>query len=238
MLGDLLREDFPGFDKEALKFLKDLKSPKKNNKEWFDKNRDKYESFVKQPMRHLIDTLADKIVKIDPEIVVNYKSIFRINRDIRFSKVKTPYKTYSSAAFAFYRVKTSEIPQFYFHFSPEEFIFAAGQYSMDTDNLKLIRKHIYKNFEEYSSIISEKKFAKKYGEVQGETLAKFPSEYRSGIEALSNVKLAKALKLKQYYVFESHKPEVVLDEGITGIITDNIRHTYNFTKFLTEAITK
>lgn len=236
MLGELLRESFPGFDREALRFLKDLKSPKKNNKEWFDKNRERYETYIREPMKHLIDTLADEINKIDTDIIVNYKSVFRINRDIRFSKVKTPYKTMSSAAFAFYRNKTAEIPQFYFHFSPEEFLFAAGQYSMDPDYLKKIRRYIYRNFEEYLSITNEKKFKKKYGSVQGETLSKLPSEFSSFATAETEPQLVSALKMKQFYVFEVFDPELVLDERMVGVITDSVKQTYDFTKYLTEAI--
>ena len=94
MLGELIKEPFLGFQKEALKFLKDLSNDKNNNKVWFDKNRETYEIYLKKPMRDLIDTLAIEINKIDPDIVVNYKSIFRINRDIRFQKIKCPTKIY------------------------------------------------------------------------------------------------------------------------------------------------
>ncbi len=238
MLGDLLRESFPGFDKEALKFLKDLKSPAKNNKVWFDKNRERYDNFIREPMRHLMDTLADEINKLDPDIVVNYKSIFRINRDIRFSKVKTPYKTMSSAAFAFYQVKSAEIPQFYFHFSPEEFLVASGQYSMDPILLKKIRVHIYENFDEYLSIITERKFKSRFGEVKGESLSKLPKEYAGNPAVEKNKKMQEALKLKQFYVFETYEPEVVLNEKFIKIILDNIKTSHNFTKFLTVAIRK
>lgn len=238
MLGDLLRETFPGFDKEALKFLKDLKSPSKNNKEWFDRNRERYESFLKEPMKHLIDTLADEIKKTDPDIVVNYKSIFRINRDIRFSKVKTPYKTASSAAFAFGRVKSAEIPQFYFHFSSDEFLFASGQYSMDQDQLKKIRRHIAENFDEYESIVKNSRFRRKFGEVQGESLSRLPKEFAATAGKKLKPAMEKALMMKQYYVFETDKPEVVLNEKIVKRITDGIELTYDFTKFLTEAIRK
>ncbi|MBX7043423.1 MAG: DUF2461 domain-containing protein [Ignavibacteria bacterium] len=238
MLGDLLRETFPGFDKEALRFLKDLKSPSKNNKEWFDRNRERYETFIKEPMKHLVDTLAGEIMKTDPDIVVNYKSIFRINRDIRFSKVKTPYKTISSAAFAFGRVKSAEIPQFYFHFSSDEFLFASGQYSMDPDLLKKIRKHIAENFDEYESIVKDRRFRSKYGDVQGEALTRLPKEFSAAGGGSMKPALQKALMMKQYYVFETEKPEVVLSEKIVKRITDGIELTYDFTKFLTDAIRK
>lgn len=238
MLGDLLRETFPGFDKEALKFLKDLKSPSKNNKEWFDRNRERYETFLKEPMKHLIDTLADEIKKTDPDIVVNYKSIFRINRDIRFSKIKTPYKTVSSAAFAFGMVKSAEIPQFYFHFSSDEFLLASGQYSMDQDHLKRIRRHIAENFDEYESIVKNSRFKRRYGDVQGESLSRLPKEFAATGGRELKPAMEKALMMKQYYVFETDKPEVVLNEKIVKRITDGIELTYDFTKFLTEAIRK
>jgi uncharacterized protein (TIGR02453 family) len=236
MLGELLKESFPGFDKEALKFLKDLKSPAKNNKAWFDENRERYDTFIREPMRHLIDTLADEVSKLDSDIVVNYKSIFRINRDIRFSKVKTPYKTMSSAAFAFNKNKSAELPQFYFHFNPEEFLIASGQYSMDPVLLKKIRRYIFENFDEYKSIVTNKKFKSRYGEVNGETLSNLPNDFKGNPVVEKNQLLANTLKMKQFYVFETHDPKIVLDESIVKIILDNIKATYDFTRFLTEAI--
>ncbi|MEO8447008.1 MAG: DUF2461 domain-containing protein [bacterium] len=236
MLDQLISEPFLGFEPEALKFFKSLSNPKYNNKEWFDKNRDTYESFIKEPMKHLIDSLAPEISKIDKNIVVNYKSIFRINRDIRFSKVKTPYKNFSSAAFCFDTIKSAELPHFYFHFSPEEFIFAGGQYSRDPDFLKKIRAAINKNFKEYKSIVMNKKFVKAFGKVQGESLSKLPRGYENIVPEKSDPLLAASLKLKQFYVFTTCKPDVVLDENLIDMIVDNIKLTYDFTKFLHLAI--
>lgn len=236
MLGDLLRESFPGFEKDALKFLTELKNPAKNNKEWFDKNRDSYEILIREPMKHLIDTLAEKINKSYPDIVVNYKSIFRINRDIRFSKDKRPYKTHVAAAFAFDRIKSAEIPQFYFHFSPEEFLFAAGQYSMDPEYLKKIRRFIFANFSEYRKIVTNARFRRRFGSVQGEALSSLPKEFAADPATVRNKNLAEVLKMKQFYVFETDKPDVVLREKISDRIVDNIGASRDFTLFLTEAI--
>lgn len=235
MLDQLIKEPFLGFQSEALKFLKDLSNPKNNNKIWFDKHRDIYETFLKQPMRALIDTLAAEINKIDPDIVVNYKSIFRINRDIRFSKNKTPYKNYYSAAFAFGKIKSSEVPQFYFHFTPDEFIFAGGQYSMDTDYIKKIRTSIYKNFKQYKSIITNKKFVKEFGKVQGESLSKLPKGYDNLDADKSDPLLINSLKMKQYYVFKNYKPEIILTEKVVDVVISNIEQMYDFTKFLDNA---
>ncbi|HRB00494.1 MAG TPA: DUF2461 domain-containing protein [Ignavibacteria bacterium] len=238
VLDNIVNEPFFGFDKKALQFLKALKVSKNNNKDWFDKNRDTYENFIKAPMKDLIDVLAVEIKKIDPNIVVNYKSIFRINRDIRFSKNKTPYKTHYSAAFAFGKVKSSEIPQFYFHFSPDEYVFAAGQYSMDTVMLKKIRAYIFNNFSEYKKITGNKTFTKTFGEVKGETLTNLPKEFDKEIINSIDKKdklLENILKMKQFYVFSNDNPDVILDEKIVDKIINDIKITYDFTKFLHKA---
>ena len=232
MLSELLNQPFPGFENKALKFLGSLTLPANNNKKWFDDHRDVYEMYLKLPMRNLIDTLSSEIRKIDPDIVVNYKSIFRINRDIRFSKDKRPYKTHYAAAFAFEKVKSSEVPQFYFHFSPSEFLFAAGQYSMDTVYLKKIRRGIYSDFDRFRSIINDKPFVKYFGKVSGESLSKLPK----GFENISNVNgdplLVKLLMMKQYYVFKEYNPDVILSEELPDLIVENIKLAYDFTKYL------
>jgi uncharacterized protein (TIGR02453 family) len=236
LLDQLIKEPFLGFQPEALKFLKALSNPKNNNKLWFDRNRETYENYLKQPMKELVDNLATEIYKIDPDIVVNYKSIFRINRDIRFSKNKTPYKNLYSAAFAFGRIKVSEIPQFYFHFTPSEFLFASGQYSTDNNYLRKIREAISKNFKDYKSIITNKEFVKKYGEVRGESLTKTPRGYEKFDSDKHDPLLIRTLKLKQFYIFKTYKPEVVLSDKVVEIIIDNINISYDFTKFLDNAI--
>lgn len=234
MLEELITEPFPGFEPEAIKFLKALSNPKNNNKEWFDKNRDKYENFLKQPMRHLIDCLAPEIAKIDDEIVVNYKSIFRINRDIRFSKNKHPYKDMYSAAFAFEKVKSSEVPQFYFHFNKSEFLFAAGQYSMDPVMLKKIRFYLYKNFNDFQTIISDKKFRKEFGAVQGERLVKLPKEFVN--EKISDENLSSFLKMKQFYVYKTYPVDVIMEPALMNLILSDIKTTLKFNNFFYKAI--
>ncbi|HMS63698.1 MAG TPA: DUF2461 domain-containing protein [Ignavibacteria bacterium] len=236
MLNELIKPPFLGFEPDALKFLKSLSFPKNNNKAWFDIHREEYESFLKKPMRDLIDNLAVEINKIDPDIVVNYKSIFRINRDIRFSKIKTPYKTHYAAAFAFGRIKSAEIPQFYFHFSSKEFIFATGQYSTETDNLKKIRNKIYTDFKNFKSIINKSDFKKIYKNILGESLAKLPKGYENISTGNEDPLLFKTLMMKQFYVEKIYDPTIVLSEKVIDILLENINRTYDFTKYLSEAI--
>lgn len=236
MLDNLIKEPFLGFEKESLDFLKKLENKKFNNKIWFDNNREKYENHIKLPMRTLIDSLTGELFKIDSSIVVNYKSIFRINRDIRFSKDKTPYKTMTSASFCFDTIKKPELPMFYFHLSPSEFLFAAGQYSTDLEKIKKIRKFILKNFDYFKKIISERNFAREYKEICGDKLKILPRGYDFLKLDKKNEPLIELMKMKQYYVYKTYKPEVAFDTEIISVIISSIKLTYNFTKFLNDAI--
>jgi uncharacterized protein (TIGR02453 family) len=236
MLDTFIKEPFLGFSSESLGFLKKLENKKYNNKKWFDENRNIYEQFVKLPMRALIDNLAGELYKIDSSIVVNYKSIFRINRDVRFSKNKEPYKNMSSASFCFDMVKKPEIPQFYFHISPSEFLFAAGQYSTDPDKIKKIRKRIATDFSGFKKIITDKKLIKEFGSICGEKLTNLPRGYENLKFDNRNSNLIVLLKMKQYYFYKSYKPEIALSTELINLIINNITITHEFTKFLSDSV--
>jgi len=234
MLADLIQEPFLGFSESTIKYFKSLE--KNNNKIWFDKNRDKYEQYVREPMRNLIDALAPELHKIDKDFVVNYKSIFRINRDLRFSKDKTPYKCYYAAAFCFERIKKSELPHVYFHLEPGELIIAAGQYSMDPVNLKKIRFKIYNEFDKYISIIDNKDFKKLYGNVIGEKQTRLSNEFKEVENEISDKRMIEILKMKQFYVAKSYKPERAFEPAFVDLILEHAKVSRDFVKFLWEAI--
>ena len=242
MLAELIKEPFLGFQPDAIKFLKQLRLPKNNNTTWFAKNRDRYEYGLKKPMRDLIDSLAMEIGKIDKNIVVNYRSIFRINKDIRFSKNKSPYKTHMSAAFAFDTVKSWEIAQFYFHIKPEEFMIFGGQYTPENDYLKRFRAKIYNDLDNFSDIINDRTFKKAFGELQGESALKLPKEfsekeinerYKSKKEAAELIRL---LKMKQVYVEKTYPVDIIFDDRIIDVIIDNMKIHYPLVKYLDKAM--
>jgi uncharacterized protein (TIGR02453 family) len=164
--------------------------------------------------------------------MISYKSIFRINRDIRFSKDKTPYKTHYAAAFCFDRIKKAELPHVYFHIDPQELIIAAGQYSMDPINLKKIRYKIYSEFDDYLSIIEDKKFKKLYGDVIGVKQVRPSKDYAE----VTDKKLEDILKMKQFYVFKSYKPELAFEPSFIDLIVEHAKVSHDFVKFLWEAM--
>lgn len=232
MLDTLISEPFLGFSRKALNFFSKLKNKKCNNKKWFDANRDVFEVEIKLPMRSLLDTLTPELKKFDERIVISYKSIFRINRDIRFKIDKTPYKSHYGASLTYDKIKTPEVPQFYFHISSDEFLFASGQYSSDTAMIKKMRKRIFQDKELFLSIINEKSFVNNFGQIKGTKLKNLPFEYRR----MNTEGITEYLKMKQFYVFKTYSAETALSGDLTDIILENIKITGEFNKFLYDSI--
>jgi len=229
MLNELIKEPFLGFDVEALNFLGKLKNKKFNNKIWFDKNRSTYELYLKNPMRKLVNDLSLDLKNIDEDMFISEKSIFRINRDIRFSKDKTPYKTNYAAGYSYGSIRKTDTSHFYFHITKDEFLFAAGQYSKDPLSIKRIRNKIFKNFDEFMGIINEKSFITSFNKIYGDSLVNLPKEY-SGKNI--NEEMVPFLKLKQFYVYRTYDPKIILTGEIKDIILKNTAITNNFNKFL------
>ena len=136
------------FTPAALRFLRGL--AKNNNKEWFERHRTEYEDEVREPMRDLIGEMNERLAKFAPEIGGDPKrSMFRINRDIRFSKDKSPYKTHAACWFHHKRA-TSRVGSeadagsagFYFHLEPGRCMVGAGLWMPPRPQLNKLRDAI------------------------------------------------------------------------------------------------
>ena len=139
-------------------FLKELES--NNNREWFKANKGWYDK-AKLEMESLINTLIPGIAKFDPSVrfVTAKETMFRIFRDVRFSKDKSPYKT-NFGAWITRSGRKSCGPGYYVHLQPGESFLAAGVHMPDPDSLKKIRLEILYNIDEFKKILSDKRLAK------------------------------------------------------------------------------
>ncbi|MCI5054490.1 MAG: DUF2461 domain-containing protein [Flavobacteriales bacterium] len=160
------------FTKEYEKFFKELK--KNNNKDWFQENKKRYEEHVRKPMLSLVEDLIQEMQKHDPDIDPKpSKCLSRINRDIRFSKDKTPYNTHMWAHVS-KGTKEDPIPGIAFRFSEDEGGIMTGFYQPSKDRLEHIRWKISQNLETFQKLKSDKKFVSLYGSIKGESLKRIP----------------------------------------------------------------
>ena len=186
---------FEGFSKKTIIFLKNLK--RNNNRPWFERHREEFERDVKLPMQSMIVALQPHFQRFAPEVEADpRRSLFRIYRDVRFSKDKSPYKTHVAAHFVPRgRAKGIEGPGYYFHIEPGQVFIGVGIYMPPSDQLKKIRQAIAAQPETFLSIIKDPPFKKLFGKLEGEKLHRTPQGYEP------DHPMAEWLKFKQFFVF-------------------------------------
>jgi len=190
----------------TLKFLKDLK--KNNNKPWFDAHRPAYES-AKKDFEQFVQLLIDKHGKKDATIknLTPKECMFRINRDVRFSKDKSPYKT-NFGAFINGGGKKSPLAGYYFHCSPGEAFAGGGLWMPMPPELKKVRQEIDYCFDEFKKIVGAKKFKTAYGDIDRSSeyvLSRLPKDFEKGNPA------EEYLKMKSYVATQP-----IADKDLTG----------------------
>jgi len=211
-----LEEDFfppfEGFPKKGIDFLKKLK--RNNNRPWFQSHKDEYEQYVKFPMQCLIATLGQKMSDIAPEIEFNpKKSIFRIYRDVRFSKNKAPYKTNIAASFNFRRKKSpTETPGLYLGIEPGEIFVGGGLYMPAGDQLKAIRQSMVNDPERFLAVVETPRFRNQFGEIEGEKLQKAPLGFPKDHPMIEH------LKHKQFYVGKVYEDGICLKPRFANVV--------------------
>ncbi len=213
------------FSVETIRFFENLKQ--NNNSEWFKSNKIRYDEHVKKPNLILTEFLIKEFKKIEP--LYNAKPsdcIFRINRDIRFSKNKSPYKEFAGSYYS-YGGKGSEYPGFYVEFSDDYFAIAGGIYNPDKEILKNLRYEIAGNLETYQSIINDTTFIKYTDGLasveKNKTLDKFLKPYIEKEPTLLN---------KHFYFWKVLPPETILSENLISIIQVTWNAALPFYQFL------
>ena len=180
----------------TIKFLKDLK--KNNNKSWFDMHRKQYET-GKEDFAQFVQLLIDKQGKADQSIasLKAKECMFRINRDIRFAKDKSPYKTNFGASIN-KGGKKAMVAGYYFHLEPGQSFAGGGMYMPMPDDLRKVRQEIDYNWNAFKKIIGSKKFKTVYDGLDRSEeylLSRVPKGYEADNPA------ADYLRLKSFIAF-------------------------------------
>ncbi|MCS7086715.1 MAG: DUF2461 domain-containing protein [Bacteroidia bacterium] len=164
------------FDADLLRFFREL--AQNNEKPWFEANKERYLRSVKQPFERFVMDFQRRVLELDPGFPPRKPAelIFRIHRDVRFSKDKSPYKTHAGAYFAA-AGKTSQTAGFYIQLGPDDVQFWGGVWNLDKERLNIVRRHIVQNGEELNRLTASPEFAAVFKDVQGECVKNVPKEW-------------------------------------------------------------
>ncbi len=215
----------------TVKFLKDLS--KNNNKPWFEANRKKYED-AKTDFAGFIQTIIDKHGKKDAGIshLKAKDCMYRINRDIRFSKDKTPYKN-NIGAYMNQEGKKSILSGYYFHCQPGRSFAGGGLWMPMPPELSKVRQEIDYNLDAFKKIIGSKKFKTIYGDLSNEAeymLSRVPKGYDADNPA------AEYLKRKSFVVMTPIKDTDLVSKDLTKKVLEAFEALQPMLKFINESI--
>jgi len=216
--------------KNTFQFLNELKQ--NNNRDWFLENKPRYEE-AKKEFEVFIDALIAEISKFDGSIGHHTakECIFRIYRDVRFSKDKSPYKTHMGAHITS-AAKKSEIHSragYYIHIGPGESMLAGGAYLPQGPWIKSIRQEIAYNADDFRKIINSKKFKEHFGEIEGEKLKKAPKGYEPDHPEIE------LLKYKSFLASNKVSDKDVISKDFLKHSADVFKTLHPFDDFLNRA---
>jgi uncharacterized protein (TIGR02453 family) len=218
-----VRSVFPGFPAEGLAFFAALQ--RNNRREWFQPRKAIFDEKLKQPMRELVSGLNSAMKSFAPDHVTDPdKAIYRIYRDTRFGKDKTPYKDHIAASFSRRGDKASA--GYYFAVSHKEVGIGGGLYMPEPEALLAIRGHLAERHEEFRKITGARAVRQLFSAVQGEQLTRVPKGYPSDHPA------ADLLRLKQYVLYVELPADLATTPGLYSEVVRHFRAMTPFVEFL------
>ncbi|MEM6730142.1 MAG: DUF2461 domain-containing protein, partial [Myxococcota bacterium] len=211
-------------------FLRELE--KNNNREWFTANKSRYEEHVKAPLLAFVGDIEAPLMKVSPHVVADPSpvggSMFRIYRDVRFSKDKRPYKTHASLQFRHIVGKDVHAPGLYVHFEPGSCFAGGGLWRPESKVLKAIRSSIHSDPKGWKRAIGGKAF-KEHFALGGESLKRAPKGYDPEDPQIEDLKRKDFIATWSFKQSDTTKPEFM------GTLIKRFKAMTPLMKFLTDA---
>lgn len=202
--------EFGGFGSETLEFLADLKNH--NEREWFEANKPRYEDVVREPARAFIRDMGKKLKRVSPELRADDRkaggSLMRVNRDIRFSNDKTPYKTNLGIQFRHALGKDVHAPGAYVHLGLDGCFLGIGMWRPESKALKKIREAIAEHPKRWQKIVGAEKLTSTWRQ-GGESLKRPPRGFDKEHPAIEELKRKDHILVCDLTVEEAEGPELV-----------------------------
>lgn len=221
----------PYFEPAFLAFFKELET--NNHRDWFHANKKRYESDVKNPFKSFVQDLIEGLSDLGEPIQMDAKdAIFRINRDVRFSKDKSPYKTQVSALISAGGKKSMDHPGLYVEFKASEASIYSGAYKIDKEPLYSLREHIASNPKEFAKLLKDKAFVAKFGEMRGEKNKRIPKEFAEAAERQA------LIFNKSFYYYAKFPAAEILKENWKDTVLEYYAATRPMGEFLLAGLKK
>ena len=217
------------FTQDAIDFFRELEF--NNHRDWFEKNKKRYENSVKKPMEAFADEMIGRMKELLPDIQMTGKqAVFRIYKDVRFSKDKTPYKTNAGLHVNSAAKGDLANPGLYFHIDPRVMGIASGAYMLEPPAVKRMRTYLAENLDAFQKQLDDKEFQKYFGGIKGEVNKILPPEFR---EAAQKQPL---LFNKQFYYWAEHEAEEALREDLPEYLMAHMKACRKMNQFLVKGL--
>lgn len=199
---------FTGLPKDYFAFFRELKD--NNEKAWFEANRERYRDSVLEPLCDFVEAMAPRIAKISKHMNAdprpNRGSVFRIYRDVRFSKDKRPYKEHGAVQFRHVLGKDAHAPGYYVHLAPGEVFFGGGVWAPDPANLQKIRERIAEKPAPWRKVVEDAGFRDAFGGVRGDALTRPPRGFDRDHPLIEDIKRKSFFAMAQGPQKAAHSP--------------------------------
>jgi uncharacterized protein (TIGR02453 family) len=173
------------FSADTLRFLRDLKDH--NEREWFSEHKPRFEEHVKAPALRLIEDFAPLLAKISPHFMASPRSLYRIHKDTRFARDKSPYKTHVGLHFRHEGAKDAHAPGFYLHVEPRNVFAGVGIWHPDSGTLRRVREHMVEHPDSWKRASRGKGFRAVF-QLEGEKLSRPPKGFDAGHPLIDDLK--------------------------------------------------
>ena len=204
-----------------------------NNTEWFDQHRSEYEEHVREPFKRFATDLLEGMKKIDKDIDVDgTKTILRINKDVRFSKDKSPYRTNLASTFGITKTDKFIWPGYFIGIGVEEGVqVLGGMYMPDTAMKNRIQQNMANNPEEFMKIANDANFKKHWGEVNGDRNKRVPKGWEEALEKNPYI-------LNKTWTYgKSYPVDLALSDDLLPTILDDYKATVGFQNYFKDFCT-
>ena len=219
------------FSPELFDFLVDLRA--NNDREWFQANKGRYEQRVKEPLLRFIEDFEPYLHSISEHFVADARanggSMFRIYRDVRFSKDKTPYKTQAAVHFRHEAGKSAHAPGFYLHLAPDEVFAGVGLWRPDSAALGRIRDRIVADPAGWENAAGAPEFVDEF-DLAGDSLKRPPKGFDPEHPLIEDLKRKDHVATCMFDEDEATAP------GFIDAFADACRTASSYVQFLTTAV--